>query len=331
MDSNNGMWRPPEGPGPYGTGPLGYWPVQGAPPPTSPHVNSRLNSTMPQRPGRPRPGRGRIFLMTISAGVIGALIVLLFMPVMFGVNPLDLVRGRLKNVQTSSQSSAPTRSVSTVGQTQGVNDVSAIAKEVTPSIVNIDVSSGQQRSYFSSSEQEGTGSGVIYRSDGYIITNNHVVEGAQDITVTLAGGTKLTASLVGTDPANDIAVVKVDRSGLPAIDTGDSSGLAVGQTAVAVGSPFGFEQTVTAGIISALNREVDISDGFAGQSTLTGLIQTDASINPGNSGGALCDSNARLIGVNCLIASESGGSEGIGFAIPVDKVKKVADRLISVG
>jgi S1-C subfamily serine protease len=252
------------------------------------------------------------------------------MPLTFGVNPYDLVRGKLGKVEKLEETSVSKQVSNVVSANQGAAGVTTIAKKVTPSIVNIDVRiTSQGTPFFTTGQQEGTGSGVIYTADGYIITNNHVVADAQDITVTLASGQELKAKKVGTDPENDIAVIKIDKSGLPAITVGDSDNLEVGQLVVAVGSPLGFEQTVTAGIISALHRNVTAGDGTGQVSILTDLIQTDAPINPGNSGGALCDSNAGLIGINAIIASQSGGSEGIGFAIPIDTARKVADDLIA--
>ncbi len=266
----------------------------------------------------------------LTAGVVRALIVLLAMPAAFGVNPFDLIRGKLEKVVVR-QTSQKEKIVTVSSPSDGKMSVAAISKSVIPSIVNIDVRTAPQRSpFFTIEGQEGTGSGVTYRQDVYIITNNHVVEGAQDITVSLASGEELKGSIVGTDPQNDIAVVKVNKTGLPAISTGDSSGLAVGQLAVVIGSPFGFEQTVTSGIVSALDRSVSADSRQGGQAeTLSSLIQTDAAINPGNSGGALCDSSAKLIGINTVIASSSGGSEGIGFAIPVNTARKIADGLIT--
>jgi S1-C subfamily serine protease len=157
-----------------------------------------------------------------------------------------------------------------------------------------------------------------------------VVAGARDIKVTLANGQDFPAKQVGVDTENDIAIVKIEATGLPVAVIGDSGNLVVGQLVVAIGSPLGFEQTVTSGIISALHRTVSESDQTGAPTiTLTDMIQTDASINPGNSGGALCDSNARVIGINTLIASQSGGSQGIGFAIPVNAIKPVANNIIA--
>jgi S1-C subfamily serine protease len=281
------------------------------------------------KPRRQKSGAGKAIIMTISAAIIGALIVLLLMPAVFGVNPIDLVQGKLKN-STKVQNTTARTANNVVSPTQGATDVTTVARKVAPSVVNIDVKATAQASPFSLGQQtqSGTGSGVIYTADGYIITNNHVIEGAQDIKVTLASGAEFTAKLVGTDPTNDIAVVKIEKSGLPAITVGNSDTLVVGQLCIAVGSPLGFEQTVTAGIVSALHRTV-AADSTSGQAeVLTNLIQTDAPINPGNSGGALCDSSSNLIGINALIASQSGGSEGIGFAIPINTAKSVADAII---
>lgn len=283
--------------------------------------------------GRGSGGKGgwRLWVTAIAAGLIGAILVLVALPAIFGVNPYDMVRGKLKNAAKNEVVEETTKGEPGVSPTQGATDVSAIAKQVTPSVVNIDIRTTPVSTPFSLGQSEsGTGSGVIYKADGYIITNNHVVSDAQEITVTLASGTEIKGSKVGADPDTDIAVVKIDKGDLPAISVGNSDNLTVGQLVVAVGSPFGFEQTVTAGIISALHRVVASSNASGQQtSVLTDLIQTDAPINPGNSGGALCDSNAKLIGINAVIASQSGGSEGIGFAIPINTAKQVADDIIA--
>jgi len=271
--------------------------------------------------------------MSLIAGIAGALLVLLLMPVLFGVNPYDLVRGRLSKViiqeEKSETKSNAARTV--ISPSQGGLSVTAIAQKVTPSIVNIDVRAVTSSSspFMSPQTTEGTGSGVIYTSDGYIITNNHVVSDAQSITVTLSSGEAVKGTVVGTSPENDIAVVKIDKTGLPAASLGTSDSLVVGELAVAIGSPFGFEETVTSGIVSGLDRTVTETSQSGGTGAkLVGLIQTDAPINPGNSGGALCDGNARVIGINTIIASASGGSEGIGFSIPINQAKAVAQEII---
>ena len=169
------------------------------------------------------------------------------------------------------------------------------------------------------------GSGVIVSSSGYILTNHHVVEAAEEIEVALADGKKLRARIVGSDPETDLAVLQVQGSSLPAITLGNDGGLRVGDVVLAIGNPFGVGQTVTMGIVSALGRS------HLGINTFENFIQTDAAINPGNSGGALIDSNGDLVGINTAIYSRSGGSLGIGFAIPVSSAKQVMEQIISAG
>lgn len=174
-------------------------------------------------------------------------------------------------------------------------------------------------------KQMSLGSGVVATHDGYILTNNHVVETADQIEVAFEDGRKATARLVGTDPETDLAVIKIDLPNLPAITFGDVENARVGDVVLAIGNPFGVGQTVTMGIISALGRSqlgINIYENF---------IQTDAAINPGNSGGALIDTGGNLLGINSAIYSRSGGSLGIGFAIPVSTVKTVMDAIISKG
>jgi serine protease Do len=173
-------------------------------------------------------------------------------------------------------------------------------------------------------QQEGLGSGVIVSADGYVLTNNHVVNGADTIKVSLNDGRELTAKVVGTDPQTDLAVVKIDAKNLPAITFADSDIVEVGDRVLAVGNPFGIGQTVTSGMVSGLGRAtmgLDYED----------FIQTDAAINPGNSGGALVDAEGRLVGVNTAILSRSGGSQGIGFAIPSNLAHNVMEQLVASG
>jgi S1-C subfamily serine protease len=193
-------------------------------------------------------------------------------------------------------------------------------ERVSASVVNISVMTRRGG---------GTGSGFVFDSEGRIVTNNHVVEGAEQILVRFADDTTIEAELMGADPDSDLAVIKVDVPDglLRPVQLGDSSMLRVGQRAIAVGNPFGFEQTMTTGIISALGRVVRQNSGFS----LPQLIQTDAAINPGNSGGPLLDSRGQVIGVNTLIFSSSGSSAGIGFAVPVNAVKRVVPVLIDNG
>ncbi len=175
-------------------------------------------------------------------------------------------------------------------------------------------------------KQVSLGSGVIVSAQGYILTNNHVVEAADEIEVALADGRKAIAKVVGADPETDLAVVKIDLDNLPVITLGHVEDARVGDAVLAIGNPFGVGQTVTMGIISALGRNhLGILDAFEN------FIQTDAAINPGNSGGALIDANGNLLGINTAIYSRSGGSLGIGFAIPVTTVKSVMDAIIKNG
>lgn len=174
-------------------------------------------------------------------------------------------------------------------------------------------------------EQMGLGSGVIVSSDGYILTNNHVVEGADEIEVILNDSRRATAKVIGTDPESDLAVLKITLDKLPVIVLGNSDQALVGDTVLAIGNPFGVGQTVTSGIVSALGRN------HLGINTFENFIQTDAAINPGNSGGALVDVNGNLLGINTAIYSRSGGSLGIGFAIPVSLAKQVLESIVKDG
>jgi serine protease DegQ len=173
--------------------------------------------------------------------------------------------------------------------------------------------------------QAGLGSGVIVSKDGFVLTNNHVVEGADDIEVALLDGRRATAKVVGTDPDTDLAVLKIELPELPTITLGSTEQIAIGDAVLAIGNPFGVGQTVTSGIVSALGRNQ------LGINTFENFIQTDAAINPGNSGGALVDERGLLIGINTAIYSRSGGSLGIGFAIPVNTAKQVMESLIADG
>jgi serine protease DegQ len=169
------------------------------------------------------------------------------------------------------------------------------------------------------------GSGVIVSREGYILTNDHVVEGVSDIRVTLGDGRTVEGKIVGTDPDTDLAVVRVSASGLTPITFGQSDQMKVGDVVLAIGDPFSVGQTVTMGIVSAVGRELGSANPFGS------FIQTDAAINPGNSGGALVDVNGNLIGINTLIFSRSGGYQGIGFAIPVSLAKNVLEQIIETG
>ncbi len=284
------------------------FPAAGAPPVSPAATPSKSGS------GGARPRTG---LILVTAGLVG------------------LLAGGLGAYAFTQMDSSST-STSTVALPQsdadkserGTGTVAAIAESVSPAVVSLEVSGAQG---------SGSGSGFVIRENGYIVTNNHVVEGAADggeITVHFADGRKFDATIVGRDANYDIAVVKVDASGLPTAALGNSDGVVVGDLAIAIGSPLGLDGTVTAGIVSALNRPVTAGGG--GATSFINAIQTDAAINPGNSGGALVNAAGEVIGVNSAIAtlgdgSGQSGSIGLGFAIPINQVKRIGEELINTG
>jgi serine protease DegQ len=217
--------------------------------------------------------------------------------------------------------------------------LSAAAKKASPAVVSINTSKAARRNprsedpwfrfFFGDQGAEqpqiGLGSGVIVSTDGYILTNNHVVEGADEIDVTLNDSRHARGKVIGTDPDTDLAVLKIELDKLPVIVLGNSDALQVGDQVLAIGNPFGVGQTVTSGIVSALGRNQ------LGINTFENFIQTDAAINPGNSGGALVDVSGNLEGINTAIYSRSGGSLGIGFAIPVSTAKQVLEDIVKEG
>jgi Do/DeqQ family serine protease len=222
------------------------------------------------------------------------------------------------------------------------NSYSAAAKRATVAVVSITASKaparnphandpwfqfffGERSRQMQQEPQIGLGSGVIVSPEGYLLTNNHVIEGADEIEVLLADGRKARPKVIGTDPETDVAVLKIDLDKLPVITLGDTDAVQVGDVVLAIGNPFGVGQTVTSGIVSALGRNQ------LGINTFENFIQTDAAINPGNSGGALVDANGNLLGINTAIYSRSGGSLGIGFAIPVSTARLVMEGLIKDG
>jgi putative serine protease PepD len=279
----------------------------GTPPGTPPAAPATAGSGR-----RPRTG-----LILVTAGLVG------------------LLSGGLGAYAVTQADSSPS-ATSTVALPQSGADkserpsgtVAAIAASVSPAVVSLEVNGAQG---------SGTGSGFVIRDNGYVVTNNHVVEGAADggdITVHFADGRKFDATIVGRDANYDIAVVKVDASGLPTVVLGNSDGVVVGDLAIAIGSPLGLDGTVTAGIVSALNRPV--TAGGQGSTSFINAIQTDAAINPGNSGGALVNAAGEVIGVNSAIATlgdgtGQSGSIGLGFAIPINQVKRIGEELINTG
>jgi S1-C subfamily serine protease len=198
-------------------------------------------------------------------------------------------------------------------------------KIASPAVVQINITSVSQDPFgFGTSEQQGLGSGFIITPDGYVLTNNHVVEGATKITVMLKDGREFSGQVVGTDATSDVAVVKINGTNLPTVQLGDSSQLTVGQKVIAIGNPYGLSQTVTTGVISALERNVQVS----ATETLVGVVQTDAAINPGNSGGPLVDLSGRVVGINTMIYQNA---QGLGFSVSINTARKVYDAIIKNG
>jgi len=240
--------------------------------------------------------------------VAAAVAVVLLLGAGFGLGQL---RDRGSSNASASGASPGTPVAVTPSQIKaGDEPVAAVAKALLPTVVQLET-------------DQGLGSGVIYDKSGYILTAAHVVEGASQVTVRLANGNKLTGRVLGTDSGTDIGVVKVDGGNLQPAALALKVQLQVGQTAVAIGSPFGLEGSVTSGVVSAVNRSLPTQGGAVFE-----VLQTDAPINPGNSGGALADREGRVIGINDSIRSESGRNEGVGFAVPIDIAAASAARIV---
>ena len=317
MDTGSG-YRPIQGGGGLPSAPdkpAAAAPGQAPPPPPPPPPFPRAKAA--PAGGRPPGGGGRTVLASLATALVTTLVILVVLPLAFGNSPLDFFRGKAeqKTVVVEQPANMSEEAAERV-EAAGMQAVVAAASKTLPAVVNIEVTTLLGG---------GVGSGFIYREDGYIVTNNHVVGDARSIKVSLLDGKVMEARVVGTDPDNDLAVIKIDASGLPVAELGSSAGLVVGELAIAMGSPQGFEQSVTSGIISGLHRNV------SGSVSLLDVIQTDAAINPGNSGGPLCNAAGQVIGINTAIYSQSGGYDGIGFAIPIDTVKPVVEELIKSG
>jgi S1-C subfamily serine protease len=272
----------------------------------------------------PRVKKNSILLIVAVAflsAILGGIIAVLAVPYLYGSTPAEVFGSRGLAINP--------KEIIRVDKGK-VSPVTAVAKKLMPSIVNINIK--QSISGLTHPDVvSGAGSGIIYSSDGYIVTNEHVISDAKEIFVTI-GSQEVKGKLVASDKDTDVAVIKVDKTGLPVAEFGSTKNLQVGDLAVAIGSPFGFEHTVTSGIISALNRTVSMpTEDVQDTQTYTNLIQTDAPINPGNSGGALSDAQGRVIGMNSLIYSKSGVTEGVGFAIPIETVISVTRQLIEKG
>lgn len=277
----------------------------------------------------------------IISGVVGGAIVL------FGIKSLD----RSVGLETSSYAQAANH-VNVPASKNVFNnlDFTQAAERAMPSVVHISANESKQNAFqrgqnnnpfrfffgddfFGSPfgqglPRKGTGSGVIYTQDGYIVTNNHVIAFADEVFVTTNDNRKYTAEVVGKDPKTDLAVLKIDAYDLPILDFADSDAAKVGEWVLAVGNPFDLNSTVTAGIVSAKGRDIDI---IKDQNAIEAFIQTDAAVNPGNSGGALVDDQGRLLGINTAIATKTGSFVGYSFAIPVNMMKGIVEDIIKYG
>ncbi|NMN96581.1 PDZ domain-containing protein [Nocardiaceae bacterium YC2-7] len=319
-----GAYAPQQGP----QGP----PMQQPMPPQYAPNQSNLGMGYPSEPPQQQPRRsgkaglfaGALVLALVSGGVGGAV----------GVLATDSESSHTEETAASTPAKnaldAPKPSSKPTEAPAG--SVQAVAAKVLPSVVMIKIAGDKV---------EGEGSGVILSDDGLILTNNHVATGAGPtgkLTVAFNDGSTASAKLIGADSVADIAVIKVDKTGLTPIEFGDSSAVQVGQLVVAIGSPLGLAGTVTSGIVSSLNRPVATSGDAGNQNSVIDAIQTDAAINPGNSGGALVDMSGKLVGINTAIATLGGdgpesksGSIGLGFAIPVDQARRIAEELVKNG
>ena len=291
--------------------------VSGAPvPPQGPRPQAS-QSQQPRRPKKPHPGL-RSLLFGLLGGVIGAVAVVAALVVGgFVAMPSSATSGKTGSAGTTSSSQTVTVNS---GDSTDTTLANAVAQKALPSVVSINVTT---------SDGEGVGSGVVLDTDGNIVTNYHVIEGAQSISVS-TGDASYDATVVGSDESSDLAVIKIDAgdAALTPIEVGDSSTLQVGDWVMSLGSPFGLEQSVSTGIVSSLYRSTMLQN-TSGNTIYTNLIQTDATINPGNSGGALVDDEGKLVGINSLIESYSGSSSGVGFAIPGNYAVEVAQKLIA--
>src|SRR4051794_8782986 len=303
--------------------PLGNQPLGNQPPPSwRPYASPVQPSPTPA----PRPRRGRRVALASSA--VAASLLVGGAAGVGGAAAYTAYHDDSSSSAGGSATATTSKVVDTKSSPAPQGSVQAVAADVLPSVVKIDVSGPQGA---------GSGSGIILSSDGQILTNNHVVELAGDsgtLRVTFNDGSHADAKVLGTDPLTDTAVIQAqDVSGLAPATIGKSGDLAVGQGVVAIGSPLGLNATVTSGIVSALNRPVDVGSDGQGNSTVYPAIQTDAAINPGNSGGALVDLSGNGVGINAAIATagQSTGGEsgniGVGFAIPIDEVMPIVDQM----
>ena len=295
------------------------------PPYGLPSPSTSADRTPAAAPTRTRRGPGllgTVLIAAVVAAVVGAFA---------GIAGYAMGRNFDSRASTAQSTSPSTNDVASTTEpiapiTEG--SIAQIADRTLPAVVSLMIAGGPQ---------EGSGSGFVIRPDGYLITNNHVVgllDGGGSLTVVFSDGSRAKGTVVGTSPAYDLAVVKVERTGLPVIRLGDSGQVRVGDTAIAIGAPLGLDGTVTSGIVSAVDRPVTAGESVDDVSFIN-AIQTDAAINPGNSGGPLLDGAGRVIGVNSAIASLASGADagsiGLGFAIPSNAAKRVAAEIIATG
>jgi serine protease Do len=289
--------------------------IEGPPQPPPVVARPRANSSLPW----------------IIGGLLALVLILSIVAIQFAFNRTKASGGGLPPLPEPTNVGMPS-------PVELSNSFRAIARAVKPAVVHINIvetvdSSGQGLELpfdlpQAPRRRPGSGSGFIVREDGYILTNNHVVQKAEKIEVTMSDSKKYKATLVGTDPESDLAVIKVEETGLPYAVLGDSDVVEQGDWVLALGSPFGLQQTLTAGIVSATGRELRLDEGVGQYSK---FIQTDASINPGNSGGPLVNMRGEVVGINTLIFSRSGGAEGIGFAISSNTARQVYEQLVKSG
>ncbi len=296
-------------------GPFGQPTKQPEPPdPWAPRVDDTRPVYPPTAATKPRRGTAFLVALALGAGLLGGVAGAGVVTVLDDDQPATQSTGTQGSLDSSGSES--NQSVSSF------SSVEDVAAEVLPSVVSISVQS---------QAGTGTGTGVVISSDGQILTNNHVVESGGNLTVTFHDGTSANAEVVGTDPVTDLAVIQArDVSGLTAAELGSSGDLEVGQQVVAIGSPFGLEGTVTTGIVSAVGRPVSAGQTQDSRAVID-AIQTDAPINPGNSGGPLVNMSGQVVGINSAIYTPSAGSVGLGFAIPIDQAKPIAEELIDTG
>ncbi|MGI9147359.1 MAG: S1C family serine protease [Chloroflexota bacterium] len=267
---------------------------------------SELNEG-PFTPSRSTRRRSRLSAPVVAAqAAAAAAIVVVTVAVTQGLSPAPV---------TAQATSGPVAVTTINAATSPLGSVAAVAQQVGPAVVSVRT-------------DQGLGSGVVYDASGLILTNAHVVAGAQSITIGMVDGRHFAGKVVGADTGFDVAVIKIDGANLPTATLGVSSNLQVGDAVVAIGNPFGFDHTLTTGVVSALNRPVSEGQGSYSQP----MVQTDAAINPGNSGGPLLDINGQVIGITTLVAAPQGiPAQGLGFAVPADTAKRIADQLVQSG